>query len=97
MNLFVYILHCSNNSYYTGYTTDLNRRFIEHLEGTAKCKYTRSFKPIKIAQAWKITGTRADAQGIERYIKKLSKKEKQNLITQPTLLAGIFAMAQPID
>ena len=42
----VYILLCNNNNYYTGYTTDLNKRYDAHLKGKG-AKYTRSFKPIK--------------------------------------------------
>ncbi len=81
----VYILLCNNGAYYTGYTTDLNRRFVEHLAGTAKCKYTRSFKPIKIAQSWQVDNTKL-AKRLEIYIKKLSKKEKEILILSPELL-----------
>ncbi len=79
----VYILKCENGNYYTGYTTDLKRRYQEHLNGTAKCKYTRSFKPTNIAQAWKIYGDQSVAMKIERDIKKMTKKEKELLIIFP--------------
>ena len=81
----VYILLCQNGAYYTGYTTDLTRRFEEHLAGTSKCKYTRSFKPIKIAQSWQIDNIEI-AKRLECYIKKLTKKEKELLILSPELL-----------
>ena len=74
------MLECENGSYYTGYTTDLARRFQEHQRGTAKCKYTRAFKPIKIAQSWQVNGSKADAMRLERDIKKLSRTEKIKLI-----------------
>lgn len=83
---FVYILRCSNLSLYTGYTTDLAKRYKSHQEGTGGCKYTKSFKPVSIAQAWKISGTKAFAMEIERKIKKLSRQEKEKLILEPTLL-----------
>lgn len=86
----VYILHCENNTYYAGYTTDLKRRFQEHLAGTAKCKYTRSFKPLGIAQCWQVDGDKAMAMKVERYIKKIPKREKLNLIQTPELLERIF-------
>lgn len=79
----VYILNCRNGSLYTGYTTDLERRFQEHLAGTDKCKYTRSFKPLNIAQSWKIMGTRSAAMKIEKFIKRLSKQKKKELILYP--------------
>jgi putative endonuclease len=87
---FVYVLLCDNGTYYTGYTTDLMRRYQEHLVGTAKCKYTRSFKPLKIAQSWQITGDKSSAMKAENFIKKLSKKEKQQLILFPERLSQYF-------
>lgn len=89
MNLpyyWVYILLCDNNSYYTGYTPDLEKRYQSHLDGSGKCKYTRSFKPLRIAQSWKIEGDKALAMKIERYIKKLSRAEKEKLIASPEKL-----------
>lgn len=82
----VYILHCDNNSYYTGYTHDLDKRYLAHVNGTAKCKYTQSFKPLRIAQSWKIAGDKACAMRIERYIKTLSRADKESLIAEPSRL-----------
>ena len=89
----VYILHCENGSYYTGYTTDLARRYAEHLQGTAKCKYTRSFKPTGIARCWQIAGDKAMAMQIEQFIKKRSKAEKERLINNPDQLGTMFPCA----
>ena len=85
----VYILLCQNGAYYTGYTTDLSRRFEEHLAGTAKCKYTRSFKPIKIAQSWQVDDS-TTAKQLECFIKKLSKIQKEQLILSPELMFNYF-------
>lgn len=82
----VYILRCENNTYYTGYTNDLQRRYESHVNGTGGCKYTRSFKPTGIAQAWKIAGPKALAMQAERYIKTLSRTEKEKLIACPSML-----------
>ena len=82
----VYILHCENDTYYTGYTTDIKRRYQSHIDGTSKCKYTRSFKPLRIAQCWKINGKKAFAMKIEASIKKLSRSQKEKIITDPGLL-----------
>ena len=89
-SFYVYILHCEQNSYYTGYTTDLQRRFKEHLAGTAKCKYTRSFKPLSIAQCWVVNDNKSEAMKIERYIKTLNRKQKYHLICFPDSLAELF-------
>lgn len=88
--MFVYILLCENGSYYTGYTTDLERRYQEHVTGSAKCKFTQSFKPVKIAQSWKIHGDKSVAMKIEKFIKKLNKEKKTQLILFPEELAKIF-------
>jgi len=47
MPYFVYILECLDKSLYTGITTDIERRFKEHLLGKGG-SYTRSHKPVKI-------------------------------------------------
>jgi putative endonuclease len=86
----VYILYCENDSYYTGYTTDLMRRYREHKNGTGKCKYTRSFKPQYMAQCWQICGDKALAMKIERLIKKMAKQEKQQLVLYPERLHTIL-------
>jgi putative endonuclease len=78
----VYILHCENDSYYTGYTTDFPRRYQEHLDGTAS-KYTRSFKPTGASQCWQISGNKALAMKLERFIKKLTKEDKKALLINP--------------
>jgi len=80
----VYILQCENNCYYTGYSTDLTKRYKAHLDGTAS-KYTRSFKPIKIAQHWKVTN-KSMAMRLENRIKKLSRQNKEKIIDEPNLL-----------
>ena len=83
----VYILHCENDSYYTGYTNDLAKRYQSHLNGTSKCKYTRSFKPLRIAQCWKINGDKALAMQIGRHIKKMPRAEKEKIVAKPSTLS----------
>jgi len=85
----IYILYCDNDTYYTGYTTDLRRRYREHLLGSRKCKYTRSFKPLHIAQYWQTT-EKTNAMKIEKYIKQLPREKKLELISQPSILRQIF-------
>lgn len=83
----VYILHCKNDTYYTGYTNDLAKRYQSHVNGTGKCKYTRSFKPLCIAQCWNINGDKSLAMQVERYIKKLSRSKKEKIIARPSTLS----------
>lgn len=86
----VYILQCDNGNYYTGYTTDLTRRYQEHLNGSTKCKYTRSFKPIRVAQSWSTFENKSEALRIERFIKKMSKLKKNELLLHPEQLTSLF-------
>jgi len=89
----VYMLRCSNGNFYTGYTTDIVRRYKEHEQGTAKCKYTRSFKPLGIAQCWTVTDCKGLVLQIEKFIKTLSKKEKEQLVLNPEKLGVYFTEA----
>lgn len=74
----VYMLHCSDDTYYTGITTDLKRRLEQHNAGTG-AKYTRGRGPLKLV--YKEKGlTKSEALKRELAIKKLSRKEKINLL-----------------
>lgn len=81
----VYVLLCENNTYYTGYTNNLEKRYELHQSGKG-AKYTRSFKPIAIAQSWEIPQGKVTAMKVERHIKKLSRAQKEKLIREPQLL-----------
>lgn len=92
----VYILRCENDSFYTGYTDDLQKRYQSHLDGTGKCKYTRSFKPVEIAQSWQIVGEKANAMRVERAIKKLARKQKEVLINDPDQLFTLCNLEESV-
>ncbi|VVC77197.1 hypothetical protein AQUSIP_25240 [Aquicella siphonis] len=94
---YVYILLCENGAYYTGYTTNLARRLKEHAAGTLKCKFTRSFKPLRIVQCWRIAAGKSGAMQVERHIKTLSRQEKQNLIAFPEMLTHQFPCCHPAE
>ncbi len=83
---YVYMLRCEDNSLYTGITTDLERRFEEHLKKNKKCaKYTLNHSVKKIESAWE-TEDRVSASKLEYHIKKtLSKVEKEELIVKNNL------------
>lgn len=76
---YTYIVECSDGSYYTGYTTDINRRLSEHNNGIGS-KYTRSRLPVKL-RYYHSYPTKSDAMKEEWRIKhKLSRYEKEQLI-----------------
>lgn len=89
---YIYILECSNGAYYTGYTTNLDRRYQEHLEGSRKCKYTRSFPPVRMAASWKIGNDLSKVLKLEQKIKKLTRKDKERLIANSESIeaSGLF-------
>jgi len=45
---YVYMLCCSDNSYYTGITKDIARRLRQHNDGTGGAKYTRARRPVTL-------------------------------------------------
>lgn len=77
---YTYMLRCEDNSIYTGITTDIKRRFQEHILKNEKCaKYTRNHKVKKLESIWK-SENRVLASKLEFHIKTLSKKQKEKLI-----------------
>lgn len=76
----VYILKCKDNSLYTGYTTDLERRLKKHQNGTG-AKYTRGRGPFQVMFVEKYP-TKEAAMKREYEIKQLSRKGKYMLIRE---------------
>jgi len=70
---------CSDNSLYTGITTDLDRRFRQHAEGTG-AKYFRGRRPLRVVYL-EYDHSRSSAASREAKIKAMSRTEKMNLIT----------------
>ena len=77
---FVYILRCSDNSLYTGITTDLKRRVDEHNGEKSVTRYTRVRQPVKLVYQ-EVSDSRSDASKREAQIKKLRKIEKESMIS----------------
>jgi len=76
---FVYILKCSDNTYYTGITSNLSKRLIEHKSGKHKNSYTHSRRPISLKFYAEFTNVDL-AIDTEKQIKKWSRAKKQALI-----------------
>lgn len=80
MSWFVYMVRCSDNTLYTGITTNLERRMKEHNEDNKKgAKYTRVRRPVQLIYSEERTD-RSTASKLEASIKKLTKKQKLALI-----------------
>lgn len=79
MSWYVYMLRCSDDSLYTGVTTDLQRRVAEHNSKTKGAKYTKARQPV-ILVYFKRSKDRSKAQIKEAELKKLSRSEKLLLL-----------------
>ncbi len=78
---FVYIVECSDGTYYTGITTDVERRVMEHNFSFKSLKYTRSRRPVKLIYS-RLVGNRLEASKEEYRVKKLSRSKKTEMINQ---------------
>jgi len=71
---YVYLLECADGTFYTGSTTDVPRRFLEHSKGKG-AKYTRGRRPV-ILRASRRFPSREIACQVEAMVKRLSRKAK---------------------
>jgi len=76
---FVYIVKCSDNTYYTGIATDVNQRIDEHNSSKKGAKYTKARRPVELVYE-EVADNRSIASKREYSIKKLSRIEKIRLI-----------------
>ena len=78
---FVYIVECADGTLYTGITTDIDRRLLEHNYGSRSAKYTRSRRPVKLI--WHIEfENRSAASKKEARIKKMARANKLEMINK---------------
>lgn len=75
---YVYILECGDGSYYTGITTDVQKRLETHKKGKG-AKYTRGRGPLSLLYV-ETLANKSEALKREYSIKQLSKKKKIELI-----------------
>lgn len=75
---FVYIVQCSDNTFYTGLTYDINSRIKTHNSGKGAA-YTRGRGPVKLIHSEKFS-THKEAAQREFIIKKLSRQQKEKMI-----------------
>ena len=81
MPYFVYILRCSDDTLYTGITNNLEKRIHSHNNAPTGAKYTRSRRPVTMVYSEEYEDKSA-ALKREIAIKKLSRTQKEALITQ---------------
>jgi putative endonuclease len=80
---FVYILECSDGSFYTGITNNLERRQQQHNDGTGS-RYTRSRRPV-VLRYHETCASRSEALIRECSLRLLTRKQKEELVNRGKL------------
>ena len=78
MPFFCYILRCSDDTFYTGWTTDPSRREKQHNAGTG-ARYTRMRRPVRLVYVEE-QPDRTSAMKREHQIKRLPRADKARLV-----------------
>ena len=78
MSAFVYLLRCADGSLYCGWSTDPDRRLLQHQRGTAS-RYTRRRLPVELVWT-RECDDRSDALRQEAAIKRLPTSAKRALL-----------------
>lgn len=81
MSFFVYILECSDGSYYVGCTNNLNKRLKQHNESKWGAHYTKIRRPVKLKYQEEFK-TLVEGRRREKEIKGWRKEKKENLWTR---------------
>jgi putative endonuclease len=79
---FVYLVQCSNGTFYTGYTTNVEKRVAAHNAGKG-AKYTRAHLPVLLVASWSCSSKR-EALRAEWAIKRLSRAQKSISLSRPS-------------
>ncbi|WP_019138256.1 MULTISPECIES: GIY-YIG nuclease family protein [Peptoniphilus] len=88
MKAFVYILKCADNSLYTGYTVNLEKRLKTHNSGKAS-KYTSARLPVKMVFSEECKD-KSDALKKEYFIKSLNRDDKIKIIENKKSLQDLY-------
>ena len=81
---YAYIVKCSDGTYYTGYTNDLEKRLLTHNAGKG-AKYTRNRLPVEMVY-YEQYEEKSEAMKREYAIKRLTREQKEKLISGKVLL-----------
>lgn len=77
---YVYILECSDGTFYTGWTNNLEKRVKMHSQGKG-AKYTKGRRPVRLIYHEEFK-EKIDAMKREYEIKQLTRKEKELLVNR---------------
>ena len=86
----LYILRCSDETFYTGIARDVDARLSAHASGTRGAKYLRGRTPFELV--FRCTaGDRGAALKLEHQVKRLSRVDKQALIDGRLSIEDVYA------
>jgi putative endonuclease len=91
--MYVYILECSDGSFYTGVTNNVGRRFIEHLNGLHERAYTFDRRPLKLVFCREFNRPMM-AINFEKQLKRWTRAKKIALINNELEKLHILAECQ---
>lgn len=80
MSWCVYMLQCSDDTFYIGSTNDLEKRVRAHNHAKSGAHYTKIRRPVVIVYS-EVCESLSHARSREAALKKLSRKEKERLIS----------------
>lgn len=83
---YTYILKCKDESLYTGWTNNLEKRLADHNDGKG-AKYTKSRRPVEVVY-YETFETKEEAMRREYAIKQLTRKAKLHLIEKKNAESG---------
>ncbi len=72
---YLYVVACSDESLYTGITTDVERRVEEHNQSNEGARYTRSRRPVRLVASWSCD-SHSEAARLEYAFKALRRDQK---------------------
>ncbi|MBQ7614643.1 MAG: GIY-YIG nuclease family protein [Butyrivibrio sp.] len=80
MEHYAYILKCADDTYYCGYTNDLENRIKKHNQGKG-AKYTRGRLPVVLVY-YEVFASKEEAMSREWHLKQLSRAQKELIISE---------------
>lgn len=78
---YLYLIECEGGSLYAGITTDVARRFAQHVNGKG-ARYTRSHRPVRLV-GYQLCESKSAALKAEIALKKLPRAMKVDALLNP--------------
>ncbi len=92
---YTYMIRCKDQTIYTGITKDVKRRMEEHKKREKECaKYTKTHHFLRLEAVFEAASW-SEAARLEYAIKRLNKKQKEQLIEKPELVTELFKEKLP--